>query len=90
MNAAELEDVAALMGDCCRRYDRMFGRPTPDMMALHGAPAGAEAHFHLTVQFYPLLRSADRLKFLAGVEQSTGVFTVDVEPEAAARALREA
>lgn len=90
LTAAELEDVAALMGDCCRRYDRMFGRPTPYMMAFHGAPAGAEAHFHLTVQFYPLLRSAERLKYLAGVEQSTGVFTVDVAPEAAALALREA
>lgn len=90
LTAAELEDVATLIGDCAQRYDRMFGRPTPYMMALHGAPAGAEARFHFTVQFYPLLRSPDRIKFLAGVEQSTGVFTVDVTPEAAARALREA
>lgn len=90
MTAGELDDLAALMGDCCRRYDRMFGRPTPYMMALHAAPAGAEASFHMTIQFYPLLRSADRLKYLAGVEQATGVFTVDVAPEMAAQALREA
>lgn len=90
LTPAELEDVAALMGDCSRRYDRLFGRPMPYMMAIHGAPAGAEDSYHLTVQFYPLLRGPDRLKYLAGVEQSTGVFTVDVAPEAAAQALREA
>jgi UDPglucose--hexose-1-phosphate uridylyltransferase len=90
MSGAELADLAALMGDCCRRYDRLFARPMPYMMALHAAPAGAEASWHFTVQFYPLLRSADRLKYLAGVEQATGVFTVDVAPEAAAQALREA
>lgn len=90
LNANELEDLAALMGETCRRYDRLFARPMPYMMTLHSAPAGAEAHFHFTVQFYPLLRSADRLKYLAGVEQATGVFTVDVAPEAAAQALRGA
>lgn len=89
LNADELEDLAALMGETCRRYDCLFGRPMPYMMTFHSAPAGAEAHFHFTVQFYPLLRSADRLKYLAGVEQATGVFTVDVAPEAAAQALRE-
>lgn len=90
LTAAEREDLARLLGDCCARYDRLFGRPMPYMMAFQTAPAGAEGSFHMTVQFYPLLRGADRLKYLAGVEQSTGVFTVDVTPEAAARALREA
>lgn len=90
LEPAELEDMAALIGDICRRYDRLFGRPMPYMMTLHSAPAGAEARFHFTVQFYPLLRSAERLKFLAGVEQATGVFTVDVAPEAAAAALQAA
>lgn len=90
LNAQELDDLAALMGDCCQRYDRLFDRPMPYMMSMHAAPAGAEEHFHFTVQFYPLLRSATRQKYLAGVEQSTGVFTVDIAPEVAAAALRAA
>ena len=46
--------------------------------------------YQFSVQFYPLMRSAGRLKYLAGVEQATGIFTVDVDPEAAASALRKA
>lgn len=84
----ELEGFAHLLGDITRRYDAHFARATPSMLSLHAAPRAAGA-FHFTAQFYPLLRSPDRVKYLAAVEQATGVFTVDVPPEAAARALRE-
>lgn len=86
--AAEAEGVAALLGEITRRYDRLFGRDTPYMLALHAAPAALASPFHVSAQFYPLLRAPDRVKFLAGVEQATGVFTVDVLPERAAAALR--
>ena len=59
------------------------------MLSLHAAPAGHEDVFHFTAQFYPLLRSKSKVKYLASVEQSTGVFTVDIMPETAAKILRD-
>jgi len=84
----ELAGLAELLGEVTRRYDAFFGRPTPYMMALHAAPRGGGRNYHFTVQFYPLLRGPDRIKYLASVEQHSGVFTVDIMPETAAAALR--
>jgi UDPglucose--hexose-1-phosphate uridylyltransferase len=71
------------------RYDALFARPLPYVMVLHAAPRGEEASFHFHVEFYPMQRSAGRLKYLAGTELGAGVFTVDVLPEDSARALRD-
>ena len=87
-SADELDGLAHLLGEVTRRYDAFFGRPTPYMFALHSAPNGEAANYHFTAQFYPLLRGPDRVKYLASVEQHTGVFTVDVMPESAVAALR--
>ena len=89
-SAEEVEGLASLLGDVVTRYDRLFQQPMPYMMSFHAAPAETSGRFQFTVQFYPLMRSAGRLKYLAGVEQATGVFTVDVDPLAAAAALRAA
>ena len=86
---AELQGLAELLGEVSRRYDAFFGRATPYMMAVHSAPRAGGDNYHFTVQFYPLLRGPDRVKYLASVEQHTGMFTVDIMPEAAATALRE-
>ncbi len=88
MTNDELDGFAFLLGDITRRYDAYFERPTAYMLSLHAAPVGHEKDFHFTAQFYPLLRSKNRVKYLASVEQSTGVFTVDVMPDAAAKTLR--
>jgi len=45
---------------------------------------------HVHVEFYPPLRTAERLKYLAGSEQGGGVFIADTLPEESAAALREA
>ncbi|BDI61704.1 galactose-1-phosphate uridylyltransferase [Qipengyuania nanhaisediminis] len=90
-DAEELESLAYWLGEVTRRYDALFARPAATMMAIHAAPnpaIEAARGFHFTVQFAPLLRAADRVKYLAAVEQHSGVFTVDVMPEAAAAALR--
>ncbi len=65
----------------------------PYVMAVHQAPTGGgpgvqEGHLH--VEFYPPLRTAEKLKFLAGSEQGAGTFIGDVLPEEAAEQLREA
>jgi len=92
----ELSGFASLLGDITAGYDKFFHRETtPYMLSLQAAPnpgresdAGAD-NWHFTAQFYPLLRSADKIKYLASVEQATGVFTVDVAPEETARIFRD-
>ncbi len=45
---------------------------------------------HLHVEFYPPLRTAEKLKYPAGSEQGAGTFISDVFPEHSAGLLREA
>ncbi|NHK26397.1 galactose-1-phosphate uridylyltransferase [Parvularcula flava] len=85
----QVDAFAHLLGDMTRRYDSLFGRPTPYMLSLQAAPVGEELTFQFTTQFYPLLRSPDKVKYLASVEQSTGLFTIDIMPEQAAAALKD-
>ncbi len=84
----QLDGFAYLLGEISRRYDEYFQRATAYMLALHAAPTDAYDTFHFTAQFYPILRAPGRVKYLASVEQSTGVFTVDVMPEKAAKILK--
>lgn len=88
LDRAGLESLARLLGEIPRRLDSLFGQPMPYMMSFQVAPQIDDADFQFTVQFYPVLRDTDRLKYLASVEQFTGVFTVDVVPEVAAQKLR--
>jgi len=81
--------VARALGRVVSRYDALFARPFPYVMVLHAAPKGEEAHFHFHVEFLPVMRGPDRLKYLAGTELGAGTFTADVLPEDAARALRQ-
>ncbi len=55
-----------------------------------GAHRWRASQGHLHVEFYPPLRSAEKLKYLAGSEQGAGTFICDVLPEESAAALREA
>ena len=87
MTEEEADGFAHLLGDMTRRYDALFGQSTPLMLSLHAAPQSADA-WEFSAQFYPLLRSPGRVKYLASVEQGTGAFTVDVMPQAAAQALK--
>lgn len=84
----ELEGLAYWLGEITRRYDALFQQPAATMMAFHAAPRGGSSGYHFSVQFYPLLRAPGRVKYLASVEQHSGVFTVDVMPESAVTALR--
>ena len=96
----ELRDLAAALQALVRAYDALFERPFPYVMALHQAPtmtasraaaAGVPAgHGHLHVELYPPLRTAEKLKYLAGSEQGAGTFISDTLPEESAAMLREA
>ncbi len=86
----ELAELAAALQAVTRGYDELFARPFPYVMVLHQAPTEDGADGHLHVEFYPPLRTAEKLKFAAGSEQGAGTFIMDVMPEDSARALREA
>jgi UDPglucose--hexose-1-phosphate uridylyltransferase len=87
----ELRCLADALQALTRGYDALFERPFPYVMAMHQAPTTAGApHGHLHVEFYPPLRTADKLKYLAGSEQGAGTFISDTLPEESAAKLREA
>lgn len=87
-SASEMRGYADMLGRIQAAYDALFNRRMPYMMSLHAAPSDHQGAYHFTTQYYPMLRDAERVKFLASVEQSTGVFTVDIEPADAAARLR--
>jgi UDPglucose--hexose-1-phosphate uridylyltransferase len=99
-SADELRLLAEALQTVVRGFDALFGRPFPYVMAVHQAPtpSGAEqdagtaaaGRGHLHVEFYPPLRTAEKLKYLAGSEQGAGTFISDVLPEESAAELREA
>ena len=96
----ELRELAGALQTLVRGYDALFERPFPYVMALHQAPTTDPAHAaaadipaghgHLHVEFYPPLRTAEKLKYLAGSEQGAGTFISDTLPEESAAKLREA
>lgn len=90
MTPEEIEALANMLGEMTARYDALFNEPMPYMMSFNAAPRGHDGSYQFTVQYFPLMRSAGRIKYLAGVEQTTRVFTVDVMPEQSAKLLRDA
>jgi UDPglucose--hexose-1-phosphate uridylyltransferase len=89
-SAEELRSLARTLQAVTRGFDRLFARPFPYIMVVHQAPTDGARAGHLHVEFYPPLRTAEKLKYLAGCEQGAGTFIMDVMPEASAAALREA
>lgn len=74
-----------------KRYDGLFGTPMPYMMAMHQRPTdgGRYPYYHFHVEFLPLGRAANKLKFLAGSESGAGAFITDMSAEKQAEMLKE-
>ncbi|NJP08241.1 MAG: galactose-1-phosphate uridylyltransferase [Leptolyngbyaceae cyanobacterium RU_5_1] len=72
------------------KYDGLWHRPFPYLMAWFQAPVNGEPHpeWHLHAEFYPPYRSSDRLKYLAGTELAAGLFANDALPEEKAKELQ--
>ncbi|MFJ4674455.1 MULTISPECIES: galactose-1-phosphate uridylyltransferase [unclassified Kitasatospora] len=75
--------------DLLRRFDRLFPAPAPYIAAWHQTPRPAPAELALHLELFTLRRTADKLKYLAGTESGMGAFMNDINPETAARTLRE-
>ncbi|WP_199441241.1 galactose-1-phosphate uridylyltransferase [Umezawaea beigongshangensis] len=86
---AERDDFAHLYLEVLRRLDGLYDRPLPYIAGWHQAPArtGRDlAWLHLEV--FSVLRTADKLKYLAGSESGAGVWINDATPEQIAERLR--
>ncbi|OLP19399.1 galactose-1-phosphate uridylyltransferase [Leptolyngbya sp. 'hensonii'] len=72
------------------KYDGLWQRPFPYLMAWFQAPIDGQPHpeWHLHAEFYPPYRTADKLKYLAGTELAAGMFANDTLPEEKARELQ--
>lgn len=91
LSAEQRTDLARALKTVLLKYDGLWQRPFPYLMAWFQAPTDGHAHpeSHLHAQFYPAYRARDRLKYLAGTEIAAGFYTMDVLPEDSARELQQ-
>lgn len=86
------EDIglAELLHVVLKKFDNLWGFSLPYIMVMHQRPTDSKeypgSHFH--IEFYPPLRTPQKMKFLAGVESGAGNFINDTHPEEKAKELR--
>jgi len=87
---AEQKDLAALLKQVLVAFDKLFNISFPYMMVLHQQPSdgGDYDFYHFHIEFYPPMRTATKLKFLAGSESGAGMFINDTLAEEKAAELR--
>ena len=75
----EVDGLARMLLTVVRKYDALFDRTLPYIMAIHQRPTDGGSHgaYHLHVEFYPPNRTATKLKYLAGSEAGAGAFIND-------------
>jgi UDPglucose--hexose-1-phosphate uridylyltransferase len=83
-------DLARALKTVLLKYDGLWQRSFPYLMAWYQAPTDGKAHpeSHLHAEFYPPYRTPDKLKYLAGTELAAGLFAMDALPEEKARELQ--
>lgn len=90
LSAAQRADLAVALKTVLLKFDGLWQRPFPYVMAWYQAPTDGESHpeSHLHAEFYPPYRTRDKLKYLAGTEIAAGMFASDALPEDKARELQ--
>lgn len=88
LEPGEVDGLARLLKRVLTGFDALFETPFPYIMAVHQAPVRGEDDYHLHVEFYPPMRTATKLKYLAGSEAGAGMFINDTLPEEKAAELR--
>ena len=88
---AQRADLARALKTVLLKYEHLWDRPFPYLMAWYQAPTDGAPHpeTQLHAQFMPPYRTRDRLKFLAGTELGAGLFAMDVLPETTAFAWQQ-
>jgi UDPglucose--hexose-1-phosphate uridylyltransferase len=91
LSDAQRTDLARALKTVLLKYDALWQRSFPYLMAWYQAPTDGARHpeSHLHAEFYPPYRTRDRLKYLAGTELAAGWFAMDALPEEKARELQQ-
>ncbi|HYK91422.1 MAG TPA: galactose-1-phosphate uridylyltransferase [Acidobacteriota bacterium] len=90
LTASEQRDLASVLKSLLVAYDGLFAGSFPYMMVIHQRPTDGRTYdyYHLHIEFYPPMRTANRLKYLAGSETGAGMFINDTLAEQKAAELR--
>ena len=91
LSRLQRRDLARALKTVTLKYDALWNRPFPYLMAWYQAPTDGKPHpeSHVHAEFYPPYRTPTKLKYLAGTELAAGLFAMDVLPEDKARELRD-
>ncbi|MDP4188280.1 MAG: galactose-1-phosphate uridylyltransferase [Bacteroidota bacterium] len=88
----ETKSLAEIHKAVIVKFDNLYEMSFPNITMLHNAPCDGNPDnekFHFHIEFYPPLRSPDKLKYLAGFESGGGNIINPVKPEEAAKRLRD-
>jgi UDPglucose--hexose-1-phosphate uridylyltransferase len=90
LDEAGQKDLAEMLKTVLVAYDRLFNLSFPYIMVIHQRPTDGENYdyYHFHIEFYPPLRTATKLKYLAGSETGAGMFINDTLAEEKAAELR--
>ena len=90
LTAQQRSGLAKALKTVTLKYDGLWKRPFPYLMAWFQAPTDGQPHpeAHLHAELYPPYRTQDRLKYLAGTELAAGMFANDALPEEKAKDLQ--
>jgi UDPglucose--hexose-1-phosphate uridylyltransferase len=88
---AQRADLARALKTVLMKFEKLWDRPFPYLMAWYQAPTDGRPHpeSHLHAEIYPPYRTRDKLKYLAGTEIAAGWFAMDALPEDKARELQQ-
>jgi UDPglucose--hexose-1-phosphate uridylyltransferase len=85
----EREELARMIKAVRMKYDNLWSFSIPLMMMVRQRPAhGDYPYYHFHVEFFPIQRSREKIKYLAGVESGTGLFLNDTLAEEKALEFR--
>jgi UDPglucose--hexose-1-phosphate uridylyltransferase len=86
----ELRSMMAAIKRVLATYRNYYRRRFPYMMLFHQAPPNSSVGrgTHLHIEFCPIRRARDKLKYRAGCETGAGMFINDSYPEEKAAELR--
>lgn len=90
---AEKEALASILKDTVGTLDSLFDMKFPYMMCMHQSPVNSgdtSEYYHFHIEFFPPMRSKDKIKFCASSETGVWAHCNPTAPEAVAEELKEA
>lgn len=91
---AERKDLSDALKKLTKGFDKIYDRHFPYMMCMHQTPvnekqyADAEKYYAFHIEFYPPLRSKDKIKWYAGSEMGAGAAANPLDVDECAAILR--